>query len=220
MKFLSTLRVLSITVLAVSLSGCIAPRSKFYLPSQSEATYFGRVNKAVMPSDIRNNVEQYSGEEVHWVGIIRGHEIIDKDSTKIIEIEIDQKYYDYVLDYSIQREKMFLSPKGEGIFYLDLFVDAGISEDELKRIIDQLSIKNLIFAYGVVQGLKQGKPAVKALYYVIHDESVYATNIFSYEYAKDENGKVILGSSGFPSLTNHEVFQTPLFGRNQSKIDK
>ncbi len=114
--FLHKVEILSMILLvSMVLIGC--PHSKLYRGlSEVEQDHFSKANREIYPNDVRSNFQQYSSSKVAWPGLITEGKWVEKDGTFSTTFMIEHHYYDWILDYSIQKEKFFLSPRGEGAF--------------------------------------------------------------------------------------------------------
>ena len=211
-------KTILITILAaIVLQGCIpVPGSKIYKPSSTESRHFNNVDRSIFPSDVRKDFNAYKDAKINWIGIIREQSFVDYNGEPFLKLKIDQRYWDYIEDFSIQTEKIFLSPLGEGEFY---FV-AGIDEEDKENYLKFAAPQNLAIIYGTVKEIKDDDITILGDYMKFIDEQFYATNIFSYRVARDASGKVVLGKDGFPKLADSKVLMTPKQGRNQNKEDK
>jgi len=96
------------------LAGCMAPNSKLYSPkSKTEISLFKKAKKKIFPNDIKKNINKYSNTLVVWTGILKHSHWENNSTAKFI---IEHHYWDWIEDYSIQKEVAFVSPRGEGIF--------------------------------------------------------------------------------------------------------
>jgi hypothetical protein len=206
--------LISISVVFI-IQGCL-PTSKMYRPSNSERPHFYNANKSIFPSDVRKDFNAYKGAKIHWIGIIRERDFINHDGEVFLKLKIEQKYWDYIEDFSIQTEKIFLSPLGEGDFYFVIRIDPRDKENYSKFAVPP----NLAIIYGTVEEVKDGDITILGDYVKFIDEQYYATNIFSYRVARDSSGKVVLGKDGFPKLVDFKMLKIPKAGRNQKKEEK
>lgn len=88
-----------------------------YKPDGWEKPYYDSSLKTAFPSDLIKQPDKYSDKLIHLIGIV---DSIYIDSNKTVTFQLENKYWDYVEDYSIQDEKMFVSEKGEGKFLVTL----------------------------------------------------------------------------------------------------
>jgi len=211
-------KTILIFILAVFIiQGCVpGPHTSIYKPSDAESSFFYKADKRIYPSDIRKEFNEYKGAKVHWIGIIREQNIVQHDGHHFLKLKIEQKYWDYLEDFSLQRERIFLSPLGEGNFY---FV-GGIDSSHLDEISKVAAPPNLAIIYGTVVELEDGDPKILGDYMKFIDEQYYATNIFKYSIVRDSSGKVVLSKNGFPRLEEFSIIMHPRRGRNQKKEEK
>jgi hypothetical protein len=169
--------------------------------------------KIIMPSDVISNPEKYKGMQIHWVGIVDSFEIV-KENDKVVQFFIDHKYYDYIEDFSIQREKIFLSPKGEGKFiFLQSFPNSPL--DSLKIFCKEMTKrKDLAFCYGEFNRIENGLPLLHGIRARFIHEQFYSTKIWSYDIQRDAGGNVIPDGRGFPSIGKVDILKIPGPGKN------
>jgi len=206
MKFLPLIFLLILT-------GCpgAIPGSKSFSPEGDLKISFDESLKNVMPSDVLKNPDQYTGKQIHWIGILESYKFIKND---LLRLTLNQKYWDYIEDYSVQTERIFLSPLGEGIFYLDIPF-AQSKKNEIDEYFDSASKrKDLVFAYGTFSGIVEGVPILQYRNASYVHERYYSTAIFKYEISRDENGKVITDDRGLPKVKNLVTLKTPMPGKN------
>jgi hypothetical protein len=135
------------------LSGCPGPfpGSQPYKPlPRWERQFFRKAKRDIYPNDVRKSPETYEKTLVVWPGIIKSITIDTEDGSQIARFIIEHHYFDWIEDQGIQRERFFLSPRGEGLFALAWRVD--IEEDKL--FIEQFAVDDMIIAYGYPSMIK------------------------------------------------------------------
>lgn len=202
-----------LSLMLLCFTACMAS-SRPYKPLDWEKPYFENAEKYILPLDIRNNPDKYLNRDIHWVGIIDTFWVDTQNDTAIVSIVLDQKYYDYIEDFSIQDEKIFLSPRGEGKF-IHIKRITNISADTIRSDLSKLAEKgNLGFCYGAFTGLDVRMPVLEGGPIRFIHEKDFATNICSYEVERDADGKVIVDDRGFPKLKNFKMLKVPGPGKN------
>jgi hypothetical protein len=162
-----------------------------------------------MPTDVLANPDQYLGKEIHWIGILRD---ISFNSDDVAVITLDQKYWDYIEDHSIQSERIFLSPKGEGKFLLLFPVK---DKDEFMPFINEaIAREDLMFVYGVFSSIENKMPVLKYTNGRFIHEKYYSTKIFEYDIARSTNGEIKTNEIGVPVVINTKVLKVPGPGEN------
>ena len=129
------------------LSGCPGPLpgSLPYQPLPKwERQFFEKADRDIYPNDVRKSPEKYEKTLVAWPGIIKIITIDTENGSQIARFTIEHHYFDWIEDNGIQRERYFLSPRGEGLFALAWRVDT--QEDKL--LIQQFDVDDMIIAYG------------------------------------------------------------------------
>lgn len=143
-------------VLVIVLTGCTSmlPHTKKFEPGgPQEKMYFDLSDGTIFPDDVRKDPKKYSKVIVSWTGVIESVEFDEasNDDTKSFWIfRAKHHYYDWLLDYSIQREKFFLSPKGEGKFTVIVPVKkyGANAENFKKQVLESFAKGDMIVAYG------------------------------------------------------------------------
>jgi hypothetical protein len=201
--FLSLLLI----TLSILLCGCPVASSRIYQPLEWEKPYLAQFEKCVMPSDVQAHPASYTGKRLHWVGIIDTLIVNPRGESMYTSLLVNQKYYDYIEDFGIQRERMFVSPYGEGAFYFDkIFV--GSSMDSLKPMFLSVAKKgNLVFCYGTFTTLRDSIPVLVSSGARFIPSELFATDIFSYRVERDSLGKIVAGKDGFPKLTDIKILR-------------
>ncbi len=213
--------IVIISLIALLFAGCKTfspfPHSRNYEPLEWEKAYFDSSIKNVMPSDIVNSGNEYVNKQIHWVGIIDTFFVTnsDTDSSVIAKILFDQKFYDYIEDFSIQDERIFLSPKGDGKFEMvKVFND--LPSDSVKASLSFFTKdKSLGFCYGVYQYSENGMPVLEKGVIRFIPHFYYSTNIFSYDVERDSTGKIMTDKEGLPVLTDFKTLNLPGAGQNK-----
>lgn len=212
-RFQNTVKLILLISVSFLLSNC-GPSSRLYKPEAWEEPLLKESTKEYMPSDVIKNPEKYKGEFIHWIGIVDTFYLQEKDNEVITDLVFDQKYYDYIEDFSIQQETMFISPFGEGKFILRKTMTK-TAADSVKEFLNYLvQDKSLGFCYGNFVELKESLPILESKGVRFIPEAYYATNIFSYEVERDSLGNVVIGEDGFPSLTNFKMLKLAGPGKN------
>ncbi len=202
-----------IIIISLLFYSCV-PGSMTYQPLEWEQSLLKQSIKTITPLDIVKNSEFVNDKLIHWVGIVDTFEVFEKDGKVIVDLKLDQRFYDYIEDYSIQQETMFISPFGEGKFYMRKIFNSK-SDSLLVGVQKVIKDKLLAFCYGNFIELKNTCPVLdtKGLRFI--PKKYYATNIFSYKVARDSSGKVISTKEGYPLLTDFKMLKVPKSGKNE-----
>lgn len=199
-------------IVLLFITGCASSRP--YKPLDWEQPYFESAEKSILPLDVMKDPEKYLNREIHWVGIIDTFWLETHVDTVIATVVLDQKYYDYIEDFSIQMEKIFLSPKGEGKF-IHMKRMTSVSADTVRSGLRVVAEKgNLGFCYGTFVGMRDRMPIIEGGPIRFIHEKFFATNILSYEVERDREGNVVVEESGLPKLTNFEILKVAGPGKN------
>lgn len=130
-------------LLLIFLLGC--PGSNFYRPLPKwEAKFFSQARRDIFPRDVLNNRSKYTNTLVVWTGIIKEIKIDQEADSKVHRFTIEHHYFDWIEDHGVQRERYFLSARGEGNFALAW----GEYEPDDAKFLKQFSVGDMIVAYG------------------------------------------------------------------------
>ena len=193
--------------------GCM-PSSRRYQPLEWEEPLYASSTKAVFPSDLRKHPDNYTDEIIHWVGIIKDYELTDGEK-RILELTIDQKYWDYIEDFSIQTETIFLSSAGEGLFRFVIESTSPLSyEEQEKELADMVNREDLALVYGKLHDFDGDVPILQGLGLRTIHEMYYSTKIWYYEIERNADGSVAVDENGWPIKTNFKSLTIPKAGEN------
>ena len=148
------INLLIVVLISFLFTGCL-PHTRAYLPvSSSEKQALDRANRNVYPDDVRNSLANYQNTLVVWPGIVLENKFIEHADQIEIQLILEHHYYDWFEDFSIQKEKIFLSPRGEGLFQTSLFIKKDANIEEMKKAA---GVGNLIIVYGTPQQIKEDR---------------------------------------------------------------
>jgi hypothetical protein len=108
-----------VILLGFTALGCpgLVPGSRMYKPvSDREAAVLARATRDIYPDDVRGDPQRYSKTLVAWAGILRSYEASKEHDATVLRFDIEHRYFDWIEDFGLQRERLFLSPRGEGAF--------------------------------------------------------------------------------------------------------
>jgi hypothetical protein len=167
-----------LAILIFSLEGCL-PGSRYYKPvSEWEEQEFNRANRNIFPNDVRVDVESYVDSVIAWPGIILNHEVKEHDDRIELFLRLEHHYYDWIEDFSIQRARIFLSPRSEGQFSTSWIFIKDTSIDELSEHAKQ---GNLAIVYGnPIEIIEDSVIVVKSTYIRGLNKKWYRTDIMDY----------------------------------------
>ncbi|MFT3702629.1 MAG: hypothetical protein QM802_09675 [Agriterribacter sp.] len=187
----------------------LAMSSNSYKPDEWEKPYFDSSIRSAFPSDLIKHPEKYTDKLIHLIGIVDSVYI---DSSKNITVLLENKFWDYIEDYSIQDEKMFVSEKGDGKFLVTL-PDIGTGQFEA---LQKFPAENKLFlVYGNFKGLTNNLPVLSAAQIKYIDYEFYSTKIFSYEVERNKDGEIVTDKNGKPKLTNLKFLKVAKAGQNK-----
>ena len=125
--------------------GSFAPGSQPYRPlPQWEAQFFSQAHRDIFPGQVRQLPGAYRDSVVAWTGVIVSIEYQGEGASRAARITAEHRYFDWIEDSGVQREKYFLSPRGEGRFATYW----GVASPGDQKFIDQFSVGDMLVAYG------------------------------------------------------------------------
>ena len=204
-----------VTIQALFFLGCPVASSRMYKPLDWEQPLLEKADKSIMPSDVKAAPEKYLGNAIHWVGIVDSFALPTRGDTIFSQVYLEQKYYDYIEDFSIQRETIFLSSHGEGKFVFNKDLVHAPLDTVLKALSVVAKRGALAFCYGTFTGLRNGIPVIQSSGIRFIPSEFYSTGILSYEVERDSTGRVVMRKNGFPELTNIRIIKIPGAGTNK-----
>jgi hypothetical protein len=176
-------RLLLFIISPVAFSACAS--SRLYKPLPWETDLYKVHSKYPLPNEIQGTD---SIRSIQWVGIIDSFWVEGNDQASILFIRASHKYWDYIEDFSIQREKMFVSPLGGGSFiYRKSILNRPV--DSTKYDMSRLAQKNnLGIFYGRTVPGPDSVPVLEGVRVRFIHRQYYSTRIWSYEFKKDSTG--------------------------------
>lgn len=183
------LKKISSLIFILLFVSCIAPHSRFYQPiSDWEKNEFINAKREIYPDDVRNNIDMYKDSLVVWPGIIQEYKTIQHNDKIELEFLFEHHYYDWIEDFSIQKAKIFLSPRGEGLFKASWFLN---KDAEMGQIESLATPGNMGLVYGVPQELlNDGTIVLKCTYLRGIEKQWYRTDVMDYG-RKGEEVKIL-----------------------------
>jgi hypothetical protein len=189
-------------------------RSIPYKTDDWEAPLMRASIKSVYPEDVQRQPAQYIDSMIHWVGIVKEVSIKDSLGVSTIEFILEQKHWDYIEDYSIQDEIMFVSPLGDGSFKLQVPALL-LTESDKDRISKMAEEKKLFLCYGQLHA-STDLPLLIATGIKVVDYKFYSTAIFTYDIERDTEGHVVLEKNGIPKHTGFKMLRIAKRGQNKN----
>jgi hypothetical protein len=186
--------------------------SKAYKPDDWEKPYFEKAVKTVFPSDLNKSPEKYKGKLIHLLGIVDSVYTETKNDSVVLTFLLENKYWDYIEDYSIQDEVMFVSPKGDGKFLVTM-PSMTLSESEAYKNFP--SKQKLFLVYGNFNGTSNNLPLLMAQQVKHIDHYWYSTAIFTYEVKRDSNGEIEKDKKGGVQIVNLSFLKVAKKGQNK-----
>jgi len=183
-----------------------------YKPDGWEKPYYDSSIKTAFPSDLIKSPDNYKDKLIHLIGIVDSVYITNTDSTTAATFLLDNKYWDYTEDYSIQDEVMFVSEKGDGKFWITLPDIKPELAESIRKFADE---QKLFFVYGNFKDLSNGYPMLAAQQIKYIDYEFYTTHVFYYEIERDKKGDVVVGKKGKVQLTNFKFLKIAQAGQNK-----
>jgi len=124
---------------------------------------------------VRADFEKYDSLRAAWPGIILNAEVRPTDSAIALDLLVEHHYYDWIEDFSVQQEKIFLSPRGEGLFRTTWWLKLDADTAKLAQTEGDMAI-----VYGIPTALEDSVVVLKAYYVRLIDKQWFATDIMDY----------------------------------------
>jgi hypothetical protein len=187
----------------------IGMSSNLYRPDKWEQPYYDSSMKNVFPSDLLRFPEKYQGKFIHLIGVV---DSVVVDENNGVSFLLDNKYWDYVEDYSIQDEVMFVSEKGDGRFWVRV---PGISPEQMEEVKRFPAEKKLFLLYGTFSEVVNNHPVLTAQQVKYIDYELYTTKVFYYEILRNKDGEVATDKKGKAQITNFKFLKVATKGQNK-----
>jgi hypothetical protein len=188
--------------------------SNYYKPDILEDSLFNKAIKTAFPSDLAKFPETYKGKLIHLIGIVDSVNVEQQDKKVIFTFVIENKYWDYIEDYSIQDEVMFVSPKGDGKFRV-IVSAANLDAKDIENVKQFPAEKKLFLVNGIFKEIIEGIPALTTQQIKYIDYQYYTTKVFSYVVARNTKGEVITSPDGKLQFDNFERLKLASPGQNK-----
>ena len=94
-----------------------------------------------------------------------------------ITFYLEHHYYDWIEDFGLQYETLFLSPRGEGTFTTTCLFSGDIPPIDLIQISEEGA---LLMVYGKPVSVENDEVIIEPTYIRFIDEYWYTTELFSY----------------------------------------
>jgi hypothetical protein len=186
--------------------------SRPYKPDNWEKPYYDSAIKSAFPSALVKFPERYTGKLIHLIGIVDSITIESKDSSTTVTFLLNNKYWDYIEDYSIQDEVMFVSDKGDGKFWATL---TGLNAGELEAVRAMTDQHKLFLVYGYYKTLSGSYPLIAASQIKYIDYELYTTKVFSYDIQKNDRGEIELDKNGKVKTIDFKFLKIAKAGQNK-----
>jgi hypothetical protein len=155
-----------------------APHTRAYQPvSPLEQREFEKAKCDVYPDDVRKALAKYQSTVAAWPGIIIESNFQEYEDKVEVVFLFEHHYYDWLEDFSIQREKIFLSPRGEGLFQTSWFLKKDANLSEFKK---SASPGNLAIVYGMPEKIEDNIVVLKCNYIRVIDKQWYRMDVLDY----------------------------------------
>jgi hypothetical protein len=189
-----------------------APNSRSYKPDDWEKPYYDSAVKTAYPSALSKFPEKYQGKLIHLAGIVDSVFNDSSDNSNSVMLVVENKYWDYVEDYSIQDEILFVSPKGDGKFIIAIN-DLTLHELEICR--EFANEKKFLLIYGYIRQPVNNLPAILVQQVKYIDYKLYTTKVMSYDIERDNNGEVVTDKKGYIRLIDFKFLKVAKAGQNK-----
>jgi hypothetical protein len=179
----SRARLVVLCLLAATAVGCppMGASSKRYQPEAGRETeLFATATPRVLPDDVRADLDAHRQTVVRWSGVILECGFVPEQNG--LRLLVEHHYWDWIEDYSIQREIAFLSPRGEGRF-VAWFEGVGRTPSS------QCKVEDMAIVYGKPDGvMPDGRVVLRGGLVRTLRRDLYATDVWDYGRAFVLNG--------------------------------
>lgn len=129
------------SLITLILVGCpgIGASSRPYapIPGSYEASVFPQARRDIFPEDVRKGLKSYRSTILLWTGVVKESKIVGKE----LKTRFKHHYWDWIEDYSTQRQIAFLSPRGEGYFECSQKIESHTVERPMNiPVADEMAI--------------------------------------------------------------------------------
>lgn len=191
---LTATTIICVSLFVVSCS-CLPllPGSRLYQPySDWEKGEYNKANRSIYPGDVREDITKYQSITIAWTGIIKDTKIYQTDEGIDIIFLLEHHYYDWIEDFSPRRERIFLSPRGEGLFMTKWSL---VKETPQSKIEEWTEPGRLLIVYGAPAAVRDDDTiAVKSSYVRNIGKEYYTTEILDYGRLGEGPSKIIAPS--------------------------
>ncbi|HMN67937.1 MAG TPA: hypothetical protein PKC28_05295 [Bdellovibrionales bacterium] len=139
------------------------PRTDRFQPAgPTERQFFAASDSRIHPNDVRAGFAKYKNSTVSWVGVVKSARLEEPKEYPEFgfwHIRAVHHYYDWKVDHSVQRERFFLSSKGEGEFVVIVPVKRYTADQrvvEIEKTGNSYRPGNMIVAYGRPHKIEKG----------------------------------------------------------------
>ena len=132
----------------------------------------------VYPDDVREEITSYQSTTIAWPGIVKDTEVYQTNEAITIVWVLEHHYYDWIEDLSVQQERIFLSPRGEGLFTTEWLLENDTTQSQIEKVTEP---GYLLIAYGTPVAIKDNSIIdVDATYIRGIGKDWYTTEILDY----------------------------------------
>ena len=163
---------------AAQMSGCLGcpgvKGSREYEPRTSQGReLMKKARRDVQPADIRKDFARHKDTLVAWSGVVAERKLTPDG--KGLGIVIEHHYWDWKEDFGAQRERMFLSPRGEGRFGIMDTVHEGSNDPRY------LPVGSMAIVFGTpVQVTAEGLVVLEFQWSITVPKHEFATDFWDY----------------------------------------
>jgi len=151
--------------------------------SKPEKIEFAHDRVDVYPDDIRQSFALHTNAAVAWVGVIRSTDAYEaNEGDQILADTIfEHHYFNWIQDGHGHGAKLYVSPRGEGLFRAKWHMDKTTLEASVKNAEEFAGKGKLAVVYGVpAQVDTNGTVVLKYRYLRILDATHFDTNTLDY----------------------------------------
>jgi hypothetical protein len=115
---------------------CVAGSRPYQPVSEWEKGELEKANLCIYPGDVREEITIYQSTIIAWPGIVKDTEVYQTDEGINIVFILEHHYYDWIEDFSVQQEKISLSPRGEGLFTTEWLLKNDTTQSQIEEVTE------------------------------------------------------------------------------------
>lgn len=150
--------------------------SRRYRPiSAWESRALAKVDRSIYPKDVVNDFGRHKRSQVAFTGLIRAVRLEELPQKLRVHFTVEHHYFDWIEDFGMQRQRILLSPRGEGTFTTTWDMKRNAS-----RSIIRDSVGDMAIVYGMPAAVTNGVVDLRAYYVRVIKRRFVTTRMLDY----------------------------------------